>query len=147
MLDLKPEDRLLEIGTGSGSQTERFASTGCEVYSVELEPWTELADSMGARVYLRLGDGREGLPEQAPFTAIAATCGVERIPREWQDQLVEGGRLACPIGDAKSQRLTLFVKQAGEMVPKRVWAYVRFQMMKEPKPVVVKPRYKQHGND
>jgi protein-L-isoaspartate(D-aspartate) O-methyltransferase len=132
-LDLQPTDRLLEIGTGSGTQTDAWAATGCEVYSVELEPWMECADHTGGRVYLRLGDGREGLPLQAPFTAIVATCGVEAIPKAWREQLSDGGRLVCPIGDAKSQRLTLFRKVKGEMIPERVWAYVRFQMLKEPK--------------
>lgn len=135
LLKLSPTDKLLEIGTGSSSQTRAFAQTGAIIHSVELEPWIDTTIPVGECVYLHQGDGKDGLAEWAPFTAIAATCGVEQIPRAWLEQLADGGRLIAPVGDSKSQRLTLFVKQRGELVPRRIAAYVKFQMLREkPKP-------------
>jgi protein-L-isoaspartate(D-aspartate) O-methyltransferase len=135
LLDLHSGDKLLEVGTGSGTQTEAFASRGAEVHSVELEPWVDPTQVVGDYIFLHSGDGRIGLPQEAPFTAIVATCGVEQIPKEWNDQLSEGGRLVAPIGDSKAQRLTLFVKRNTELIPQRIAAYVRFQMLREkPKP-------------
>lgn len=140
LLDLKPEDLLLEIGTGSGFQTGVFAGFGATVFSIELEPWIDPTKTIGDYIYLYPGDGSLGLPEHAPYTAIVATCGIEQIPRQWEDQLVPGGRLVAPIGDSRAQRLTLFRKQNDGMMPVRIGAYVRFQMMKEP-PKSKPPKY------
>lgn len=140
LLDLKPEDILLEIGTGSGFQTGVFAGFCNCIHSIELEPWIDPTQIIGEYVYLHAGDGAKGLPEFAPYTAIAATCGIEQIPKDWTDQLADLGRLVVPIGDAKSQRLTLFRKQNGEIIPERIGAYVRFQMLRE-KPKPLPPKY------
>lgn len=144
LLDLRPEDVLLEIGTGSGFQTGVFAGFGCTVHSIECEPWIDTTKQIGDCVFLYPGDGALGLPEHAPYTAIVATCGVEQIPNAWEEQLAPGGRLVVPIGNPKSQRLTLFVKDRYDLVPKRIGAYVRFQMLRE-KPVAkpAKPRYQE----
>lgn len=146
MLNLGPQDKVLEIGTGSGTQTSEFGATGAEVHSIELEPWVDSTVITGDCVFLHTGDGINGIPTQAPFTAIVATCGVENIPRAWIEQLSPGGKLVVPVGDPSSQRLTLFVKAAkgGELCPVRVCAYTRFSMMKErpsPKP----PKYQPNG--
>lgn len=147
MLNLGPQDKVLEIGTGSGTQTSEFGATGAEVHSIELEPWVDPAVITGECVFLHTGDGINGLPSFAPFTAIIATCGVTEIPKAWVDQLAEEGRLIAPIGDARSQRLTMFTRcHGGELVPQRVAAYVRFSMMKErpsPKP----PKYNPYGKN
>lgn len=140
LLDLKPEDLLLEIGTGSGFQTGVWAGFGCAVFSIELEPWIDPTKTIGDYIYLYPGDGKLGLREHAPYTAIVATCGIEQIPKQWVEQLTEGGRLVAPIGDSKAQRLTLFRKENGELVPKRIGAYVRFQMLQE-KLKVIPPKY------
>lgn len=136
LLALKPGDKVLEIGTGSGSQTKALAETGAEVHSVELEPWLDAVDLDGkTNIYLHVGDGVEGLKHEAPFSAIVATCGLEQIPHEWVTQLGPAGNLVAPVGDSRSQRLTLFVKQDDELVPVHIAAYCRFQMMREkPKP-------------
>lgn len=142
MLNLGPSDKVLEIGTGSGTQTSEFGATGAEVHSIELEPWVDSTVITGDCVFLHTGDGVNGIPSQAPFTAIVATCGVSEIPRAWCEQLSDGGRLMVPIGETGSQRLTLFRKHAGELIPERVAAYVRFSMMKErpsPKPPKYQP--------
>jgi protein-L-isoaspartate(D-aspartate) O-methyltransferase len=144
MLCLQPHDKLLEIGTGSGYQTNVFAETGAEIHSIELEPWVDSTKITGDYVFLHTGDGINGLPKQAPFTCIVATCGVESIPRAWNEQLSAGGRIVVPIGDSSSQRLTLFRKVDSELRPERVVAYVRFSMMRE-KPQPKPPKYQPGG--
>lgn len=144
LLQLVPSDDLLEIGTGSGFQTGVWAAMGCTVHSIELEPWIDTTKMIGDCVYLWAGDGKEGLPGQAPFTAIVASCGIEQIPKAWTDQLADEGRLVAPIGDSSSQRLTLFRKENGELVPKRIGAYVRFQMLRD-KPKQAPPKYQPIG--
>lgn len=142
-LQLHPSDKVLEIGTGSGTQTKAFAESGAEVHSIELEPFVELTKDLGGQTYLHHGDGALGIEPEAPFTAIVATCGVEKIPDAWTKQLAEGGKLIAPIGDARSQKLTQFSKTKGDLIPVRILAYVRFLMMKHvPKPEPMKPQYK-----
>jgi protein-L-isoaspartate(D-aspartate) O-methyltransferase len=132
LLDLRSTDKLLEIGTGSGSQTAVWAESGAEVHSIELQPWIDSTKITGECVFLYTGDGREGLAAHSPFSAIAACCGVEQIPRVWTEQLSEHGRLVAPIGDSTCQKLTLFRKRNGELIPERVGAYVKFQMLRKP---------------
>lgn len=144
MLALKPGEKVLEIGTGSGYQTQALAETGAEVHSVELEPWVDTTQILGDCVYLHSGDGKLGLPQFAPFDAIVATCGVSEIPTEWCAQLSEGGKLLVPIGESASQRLTVFRKHNSELRPERVCAYTRFQMMRE-KPQPRPPKYQPDG--
>lgn len=128
MLELGPDDVLMEIGTGSGTQTEAFASCCKEVHSIELKPVCD-PSRLGNSVYLVAGDGRRGIPESAPFHAIVCTCGVSDLPRAWSDQLAEGGRMVVPVGTADSQKLTKFVKRNGILEAERIGAYVRFMMM------------------
>lgn len=132
LLQLTESDKVLEIGTGSGTQTHDFGSTGAMVHSIELEPWIDTSKIIGDCVYLHAGNGIAGLPECAPFSAIVATCGIEQIPDTWRDQLGDGGRLVVPIGEQSGQRLVLFRKHGSELIPEKVAAYVRFSMMKEP---------------
>lgn len=145
MLNLGPQDKVLEIGTGSGTQTSEFGATGAEIHSIELEPWVDSTQIVGDCVFLHTGDGINGIPNQAPFTAIIATCGVEQIPRAWEEELGDGGRLIVPIGDSASQRLTLFQKKDGELRPVRICAYTRFSMMKE-RPSPKSPKYQPNEN-
>lgn len=129
LLHLGPQDKLLEIGTGSGFQCSHWALSGCEVHSIELEPFVDPTKITGDCVFLHSGDGIKGLPQEAPFTAIVATCGVEKIPQAWIDQLAVGGRMVVPIGDSTVQRLTLYHKFANAFMPVRIAAYVRFSML------------------
>ncbi len=142
LLDLGPSDKVMEIGTGSGTMTSEFGQTGAEVHSIELEPWVDSTKVIGDYVFLHTGDGVRGIPSQAPFTAIVATCGIEGIPQAWNEQLAENGRLVAPIGESKAQRLILFRKIKGDLLPLIVAAYVRFSMMRErpsPKPPKYQP--------
>lgn len=140
LLRLDASDKLMEIGTGSAYQTERFAESGAEIHTIELEPWIDTTKVIGDYVYLHSGDGLAGLPNHGPFTAIVATCGIEQIPQAWTDQLCDGGRLVVPIGDSACQKLTLFRKHGNELVPERIGAYTRFQMLRE-KPKNKPPKY------
>lgn len=130
LLDLTPTDKLLEIGTGSGSQTVVWQKYVAEVHSIELKREYKLNDtSLGGHVYLSYGDGAKGKPGDAPFDAIVATCGTPEVPEAWADQLRDGGRLVAPIGDNSVQRLTLYRKSGTQLIPVRIAAYVRFVML------------------
>jgi len=101
--ELKPGDRVLEIGTGSGYQAAILADMGMQVYSIEIIP--ELAAEAEARlkrlgyeVQVRAGDGYNGWPEAAPFDAIIVTAAPDHVPQPLIEQLQPGGRLVIPIG-------------------------------------------------
>lgn len=117
-LSLRPEDRVLEIGTGSGYQAAVLALLVAEVYSIEIvEPLAELASArlhgeLGfTHVHLRRGDGHRGWPEAAPFDGIILTAAPERIPEALVSQLVVGGRLIAPVGAQSSDQELILVRR------------------------------------
>lgn len=125
----KPQDRVLEIGTGSGYQAAVLAEIVREVYTIEIVP--DLAEQAGARlktlgyqnIFVKAGDGYLGWPEQAPFDAIVITASPPRIPEPLKEQLKEGGRLIVPLGgEERFQELILYTKKNGELLagPKRI---------------------------
>jgi protein-L-isoaspartate(D-aspartate) O-methyltransferase len=103
-LELKPRDRVLEIGTGSGYQAAILAELVAEVYSIEIvealakEAETRLRRLGYSNVQVRAGDGYRGWPEAAPFDAIIVTAAPDHIPQPLVDQLREGGRMVLPLG-------------------------------------------------
>lgn len=105
LLQLKPADRVLEIGTGSGYQTAILARLVARVFSIEILPdlsagAREILAALGFQnVDLRIGDGFYGWPEDAPFDAILLTAAAARIPAPLWSQLREGGRLVMPLGE------------------------------------------------
>ncbi len=121
-LQVKPGDRVLEIGTGSGYQAAILAELGVETYSVEIIP--ELARQAEERLQ-KLGygsvqvlnaDGYFGWEEHAPYDAIIVTAAPDHLPQPLANQLKEGGRLIIPIGPTGSyQTLWLFEKEEGEL--------------------------------
>ena len=137
-LQLKPTDRVLEIGTGSGYQAAVLAELAKEVYTIEIIP--ELAKEASERlkrlgydnVHVKCGDGFFGWPEHAPFDAIIITCAAPEIPPRLVDQLKEGGRMVLPLGaDPFYQTLTLVTKQDGELQKKRITGVVFVPMTGE----------------
>ena len=111
-LGLRPDDRVLEIGTGSGYAAAVLATIAAEVYTIErLEGLAEsagrrLAELGYANVHVRHGDGSLGWPEHAPYDAIVVTAGGPDVPTALLDQLAVGGRLVMPVGSKfRGQRL------------------------------------------
>lgn len=110
-LALRSEDRVLEIGTGSGYQSAVLSRLAAQVISVERLPGLAARarrslDSLGvANVVVHLGDGSLGRPADAPFDAILVTAGAPAIPPPLLEQLAPGGRLVAPIGTREEQRL------------------------------------------
>jgi protein-L-isoaspartate(D-aspartate) O-methyltransferase len=98
---VRPGDRVLDVGTGSGYAAAVYAAIGAEVWSIEYVP--ELADRARAalrdvpRVHVVTGDGTLGLPDRAPFDAILAAAAGPDIPAPWIDQLADGGRIVMPL--------------------------------------------------
>lgn len=115
-LALKGDEKVLEIGTGSGYQAAVLAECAREVWSVERIP--SLADAARAaldelgysNVHVVIGDGTLGWPEQAPYDAILVTAGAPRIAPSWVEQVAPGGRIAVPIGDRFAQTLVSCIK-------------------------------------
>jgi protein-L-isoaspartate(D-aspartate) O-methyltransferase len=116
LLQLQPNDRVLEIGTGSGFQTALLAHLAGHVYSVErIRELSQRArtviDSLRlSNVALLVGDGTIGWSRYAPYDAILVAAGAPSVPQALLDQLAVGGRLLIPIGTLEEQQLTMFRK-------------------------------------
>jgi protein-L-isoaspartate(D-aspartate) O-methyltransferase len=115
-LDLTPDDRILEIGTGSGYQTAILAELSAKVYSIEriqslVARARKLFDQLGClNIVVTIGDGSLGWKEYAPFDAILVTAGSPEVPKPLMEQLADGGRLVVPVGDRYSQDLIKVVR-------------------------------------
>ena len=115
-LGVDGDDRVLDVGTGSGYQAAVLAELAGEVVSIERLP--ELAERARAclaaagyhGVELHVGDGTLGVPERAPYDAIAVAAAAPELPEALYDQLCPGGRLVIPVGGRLGQRLELIVR-------------------------------------
>lgn len=120
-LDPQPEDRVLEIGTGSGYQAAVLSPLVKEVYTIEIvEPLGKQAAKTLEKldydnVHTKIGDGFKGWPEKAPFDKIIVTCSPEKVPRPLVEQLKEGGRMVIPLGRRYQQTMYLFKKKDGKL--------------------------------
>jgi protein-L-isoaspartate(D-aspartate) O-methyltransferase len=117
LLELHGGERVLDVGTGSGYQAAVLAEVGAEVHSIERVP--ELAErareairaaGYDDRVEVHVGDGTRGLPEEAPFAAIAVAAAAPELPRSLYDQLAQRGRLVVPVGARREQLLEVVVR-------------------------------------
>ncbi len=116
-LALRGGERVLDVGTGSGYQAAVLAELAAEVRSIERIP--ELAEraranlaaaGYGARVHVHVGDGTRGLPEHAPYAAIAVAAAAPEAPVSLYEQLEPAGRLVVPVGNRLEQRLEVVVR-------------------------------------
>ena len=122
VLDPKPTDKVLEIGTGSGYQAAVLSGLVQDVYSIEIvEPLGQRTKKLLERlkyknVHTRIGDGYQGWPEFAPFDKIIVTCSPENVPPKLIQQLKEGGKMIVPLGERYQQVFHLFEKIEGKLV-------------------------------
>lgn len=130
-----PGDKVLEIGTGSGYQAAVLSRIVGEVYTIEI------VSELGRRaektlkelgydnVFVRIGDGYKGWPEEAPFDAIIVTAAPVTVPRPLIDQLADGGKMVIPVGaTTETQTLKVLTRRGDEIVEEEI-APVRFVPM------------------
>ena len=128
LLDIDPDQRILEIGTGSGYQAAVLAALGTRVWSIEIIPAlgkqakTRLQRLGYDRVEVRIGDGYYGWPEQADFDAIIVTAAASHIPPPLLKQLKPGGKMIIPVGSRyTTQQLILITRgENNEFVTRQV---------------------------
>ena len=125
-LDPQPNDRVLEIGTGSGYQASILAQIVKEVYTIEIvSPLSKSAEKriqdLGyTNIHCLDGDGFKGWPEHAPFDKIIVTCSPESVPQPLIDQLKDGGRMIIPVGERYQQSFHLLMKEDGKLKDERL---------------------------
>jgi protein-L-isoaspartate(D-aspartate) O-methyltransferase len=129
LVDLDGDEKVLEIGTGSGYQAAVLGELADQVFSIEIveplatEARARLAELGYANVHVRAGDGYRGWPEEAPFDVIILTAAPPEIPQPLIDQLAVGGIMAAPVGDVYQELLVLEKSATGlsrrEVIPVR----------------------------
>lgn len=138
LLEVKKEDKVLEIGTGSGYQTAVLCELGAKVFSIErqLELFKKTSiflPKLGYRAKkLIFGDGYKGLVEEAPFDSIIVTAGAPFVPKPLLNQLKIGGRLVIPVGE-NVQIMTLFIRKDAKEFEQHEFGEFRFVPLLEDK--------------
>ena len=122
VLDCKPEHRVLEIGAGSGYQAALLGELCAEVWGIEIvEDLAEkarqvLLDLGYDNVQIVVGDGTEGLSEQAPYDRIVVAAAAPEVPEPLTEQLADAGRLVIPVGGRMSQQLAVIDRRGDELI-------------------------------
>ena len=140
LLEVKKDQKILEIGTGSGYQTAVLCLMGAKVYSVErqnelFKQTSALLPKLGIGIrpkHLSFGDGYKGLPNHAPFDGIIVTAGAPIIPQALMAQLKIGGRLVIPLGEEK-QIMTLLIRKNETQFEKHEFGDFKFVPLLENK--------------
>ncbi len=138
LLEVKPNHKILEIGTGSGYQTAILLKLKTKVFTIErqLELFKKtniFFKKMGYRPKkIIFGDGYKGLPEEAPFDRIIVTAGAPEVPKTLLSQLKVGGRLVIPVGE-EDQIMTLYVRKSEKEFEKKEMGTFRFVPLLEDK--------------
>lgn len=133
-LNLSGDEKVLEVGTGSGYQAAVLAEICDSVFTIEIiEPLGRNAEklllSLGYdNIFVKIGDGYQGWAEHAPYDAIIVTCSPTHIPIPLEEQLAEGGYMIIPVGEKYYQELVLMKKKNGKLVRDNVLS-VRFVPM------------------
>lgn len=121
LLELRGAEKVLEVGTGSGYQTAVLAELARRVCSIERQPALAVQarsrlEQLGyTNVWIRVGNGTLGWPDEAPFDRILVTAGAPFVPPPLFEQLAAGGRMVLPLGGSVSQTLTVVENQGGSM--------------------------------
>ncbi|MBS1565701.1 MAG: protein-L-isoaspartate(D-aspartate) O-methyltransferase [Bacteroidetes bacterium] len=139
LLEVKPFEKVLEIGTGSAYQASVLAELGAQVFTIERQK--ALFDSNKQFPYLKkhpniklfYGDGFEGLPTYAPFDKVIITAAAPFIPQKLIDQLKVGGRMVVPVGEGEVQRMLRITKKAGGATEQEAFDNFSFVPMLEGK--------------
>ncbi len=138
-LDIQPNEKILEIGTGSGYQTAVLFYMGAKVFTIErqLELFhfsKFILTKLGIRYTGKYGDGHEGMQAYAPFDKIIVTAGANKIPPKLLHQLKSGGKLIIPIGE-NTQKMTLIQKKSDKIFTAKALGDFRFVPLLEDKAV------------
>ncbi len=120
-LQIKPGDKVLEIGTGSGYQAAVLLEVGAKVYTIEFnrklyEHTKDFLPELGYKPYFFFGDGSKGIPGKAPYDKIIVTAGAPVVPYALTEQLAENGILIIPVGDREKQKMLRITKKNGKLI-------------------------------
>ncbi|NEV93130.1 protein-L-isoaspartate(D-aspartate) O-methyltransferase [Psychroflexus sp. YR1-1] len=138
LLQVKPGDLILEVGTGSGYQAAVLCELGAKVYTIERQhklykKTKNFLEQLGYRPkFMSFGDGYKGLPDYAPFDKIIVTAGAPFIPKPLLSQLKVGGRLVIPVGE-DPQIMTLLTRTTPTKFQKETFGEFRFVPLLEDK--------------